>query len=203
MATRRPGDCRIVLVAGGVAGVVLAHMLDYLLVFPSATERAHELAATGHGLWPDAVAAAIGAGALAAGTAMARGGAGVLLRWAASRHDGPWRELGALTLWQVSLFSAVEATERLAAHQSPLQLVHGTLFPVGLGLQVLVAVSVLAALGVFRRVGATVVGAVAGSARRPRTSRRTTFAHLLAVDVPGRVQVGPAEPRGPPLPLSA
>jgi hypothetical protein len=203
MATRRSGDCRIVLVVGGVAGVVMAHMLDYLLVFRSASARTHELAATGHGLWPDALAVAIGAGALAVGTAMAKGGAGALLRWAARPHDTPCRDLGALALWQVGLFTAVEVIERLAAHQSPLALAHGPLFPAGVGLQVLVAVAVLAALRFLERLGTALVAAVAGAVRRPRRSRRPAFAQALGLGLPGRSPAGPAQPRGPPLLFAA
>src|SRR5438309_779138 len=45
---------RLVLLIG-IAGVVLAHLVDYLAVFPNGAVRAHELQATGHAYWPVAL----------------------------------------------------------------------------------------------------------------------------------------------------
>jgi hypothetical protein len=198
MVSRRSGARTTTLVATGVVGVFLAHVLDYLLVFRSAGHRAHELAATGHGWLPAALTAAIGAGALAGGMALGRGGAKALMCRTTTRRRAIWRDYRALALWQVGLFSAVEVIERLASHQSPLELVHGLLFPSGLGLQLLVAAVLMALLCLFERLGVTLVSVVADAARQPRRGRRPVFARPGGQVLLGLTPGGSAPARAPP-----
>lgn len=211
MTSVRPSLRTTGLVAAGVAGVVLAHGLDYLLIVRSSATRAATLAETGHGWWPAAVAAALGAACLATSMATARGAGGAVFRLAArtARPGGPTgpasagRDLGWVALWQGGLFTAVEVLERISAHRSPQDLLHGPLFPAGLALQVLVAAAVVAALHLCERAGASVAGGVlAARSRRPRARRPAAVPPTL----PAPVSAGPLgrhEGRGPPPAIAA
>lgn len=204
MASRRGSNRTTTLVLAGVAGVVLAHGLDYLLTFRSAAARAEELAQTGHAWWPSAVGAALGAAFLAVSMATARGAARAVSRKAVDTVSAPFRrELAWMTVWQAGLFTGVEVVERLAAHRSPAELLHGPLFPVGLALQVVVAVLFVAGLRLVVRVGGRVGAALAS--RRAGAPRRARPAFLFpaaawcaAAGAPGR-----HEARGPPHRLAA
>lgn len=198
---RRPSPRATVLLVAGVAGVVLAHGLDYVLVLRSPAERAARLAATGHGWWPTAATAAVGAACLAASMSTARGAAGTVFRHAAHAGTGgsAWHDVRRTALWQVSLFGAVEALERIGAHRSPAELAHGPLFPVGLLLQVVVAAVVVAGLRVFERAGEAVAEVVvAGQRRRPREARRPMLDPVALAAGAGTVVPGGLEARGPP-----
>src|SRR5438270_7383185 len=63
---------RLVLLIG-IAGVVLAPLVDYLAVFPNGAVRAHELQATGHAYWPVALLLGALTGAAALALALTRG----------------------------------------------------------------------------------------------------------------------------------
>jgi hypothetical protein len=200
MASRRAPNRTITLVLAGVAGVVLAHGLDYLLAVRSAAARAQELAETGHAWWPTAVGAAVGAACLAVSMATARGAAGAVTRRALDAAGTPVRrELAWMVLWQTGLFTAVEVIERLAAHRSPLELVHGPLFPVGIVLQVVVAALVVGGLRLVERVGATVAVALAGRGRA--RARRPAFVPVPPALCLATGTAGPHDARGPPLRL--
>lgn len=200
MARRRLSSRTAALVVAGVAGVVLAHGLDYLLVIRSASVRAARLAQTGHGWWPSAVGAAVGATFLALGMAGARGAAGAAFRRAAVGADtSAFRDLGRMVVWQGGLFTAVELVERLAAHQSGLELVHGPLFPVGLVLQAAVALVAVAVLRWLERgVEALATRVLARSALR-RPPERLAFLRVALPIGSGTAPIGRHEARGPPL----
>ena len=205
MASRRSPTRTTTLVLAGVAGVVLAHGLDYLLTFRSAAARAQELAQTGHAWWPSAVGAALGAAFLAVSMTTARGAAGALSRKAVETVAAPFhRELGWMGLWQGALFTGVEVVERLAAHRSPAELLHGPLFPVGLALQVVVALLFVAALRLVERAGARAGAVLAGRAAARR--RHPARAHFLFPAAAWCAAAGAPrrhEARGPPLRLVA
>ena len=123
----------------------------------------------------------------AAGMALARGATGAVLRRACGSTDDPVRErLAWLVAWQAGLFTAVEVVERLGAHRSPVELLHGPLFPTGLVLQVLVAVVLLGALGLFERVGAAAAFAASGLAAGRRRTSRASMASTRRSAIPFR-----------------
>src|SRR5947209_3302493 len=105
MASRRPSHRTTTLVVAGVAGVVLAHGLDYLLAVRSAAARAQILIQTGHAWWPSAVGAALASAFLAISMATARGAAGAVSRRAIDAATGGTfrRELTWMALWQGGL----------------------------------------------------------------------------------------------------
>lgn len=206
MASRRPSARTTTLVLAGVAGVVLAHGIDYLLTFRSAAARAQALAQTGHAWWPTAVGAGLGAMFLAVSMATARGAAGAVSRRAVDTVASSFRrELGWMALWQVALFTGVEVVERIAAHRSPAELLHGPLFPLGLALQVLVAALVVAGLRLVTRAGASVAVALADMAarRRRQPARRRAFRFPAATWCVAAGAAGRHPARGPPLSLLA
>jgi hypothetical protein len=211
MASRRPShrtshlvlDRRGTLVLAGVAGVVLAHGLDYVLAVHSVAARAQVLAQTGHGWWPSAVGVALASAFLAVSMATARGAAGAVSRRAVEAAAGTFRrELAWMALWQGALFTGVEAVERVAAHRSPAELLHGSLFPLGLALQVLVAALVVAGLRLVERAGASVAVSFAGRRPRRRVPTRIGFPAWAGWAVVAGV-AGRHEARGPPLSLVA
>lgn len=204
MAPRRPSLRTTALVLAGVAGVVLAHGLDYVLIIRSPAQRAAELAQTGHGWWPAAVGAAAAATCLAVAMATGRGATGAVFRRAAgSAAATVWRDFGWVALWQSGVFAILEVLERLGAHQSPLELLHGPLFVVGLALQVVVAAGVVAALRGIERAGAAVVGGALSGRARPRRARRRVFGSATPPAVVGGPVPGRHEARGPPHRLAA
>jgi hypothetical protein len=205
MASRRPSLRSTALVLAGVAGVVLAHGLDYLLVLRSPAHRAAELAATGHGWWSSAVGAALGAGCLALAMATAGGASGAVFRRAARSTIRSARcDIGWVALWQVGIFAALEVVERLGAHRSPVELVHGPLFAIGVVLQVAVAVAVVVALQALERAGATVTDAVLSARRGRGPARPRAFGTAAAAGLAGGGAVaGWPGPRGPPVTVAA
>jgi hypothetical protein len=203
MAERRPPLRMTALVLASVGGVVLAHGLDYLLVIRSPAQRASELAETGHGWWPSVVGAALGAAALALATAWAVGARRAAVRRAADSAAVPLvRDLTWMAVWQAGVFSALEVLERVAAHRSPAELLHGPLFPVGLLLQVVVAVLVVLALRGLERAGAVVAGAFL-RVRPARRGRRPVLRPGPIAVAAGGMAPGRHVARGPPLSVAA
>lgn len=195
MASRRPLLRSTTLVLAGVAGVVLAHGLDYLLVIPSTRERARELAATGHAWWSSAPAAAVAAGCVA--VALAAAGGGMRAVFAARPARGGRGDVLPVALGQVTVFTVLELSERLGAHRSPLELLHGPLFLTGVVLQVAVAWAAVALLRLVERAGATVAAEALGGGGRRRRRRPRLVAVPLALGA-GGAPAGRPEARGPP-----
>jgi hypothetical protein len=193
------------LVLASVGGVVLAHGLDYLVVIRSPAQRAAELAETGHGWWPSVVGAALGAAAVALATASALGALGAAVRRAADSAAVPVplvRDLTWMAVWQAGVFSALEVLERVVARRSPAELLHGPLFPVGVLLQVVVAVLVVLALRGLERAGRVVAGAFLRVRPARRRRRPVLRPGPVAVAAGGRAP-GRHVARGPPLDLAA
>lgn len=204
MASRRPSLRTTVLVLAGVAGVVLAHGLDYLLVIRSSAQRAAELGQTGHAWWSSGVAAALGAACLALSMATAQGATGAVFRQAArSGRASVRRDFAWTAAWQTAVFAALEILERVGAHTSPLQLLHGPLFAVGVLLEVAVAAVVVTVVRSIERAAANV--ATTALARRAGRRRRrrpvVALAPLLVAVANG--QWGRHEARGPPVSIAA
>jgi hypothetical protein len=176
-----------------VAGVVVAHAIDYGLVFPDATVRRARLEATGHGYWSVAVAMAVVAGALAVAAAVARG---------AERHrrDQPTAGLDPLILaaWMGATFLALEVVERLVAGAPAASLVRPEI-GVGLLLQAVVAFAAARLLGAVER--ATERAVAAG---RPTPSRRHRTAvvrlAMARTATPTSLALATLGPRAPPRP---
>jgi hypothetical protein len=192
-----PPPRAIVPALAAVAGVVVAHVVDYLVVFPNGGQRADALATTGHAYWPVAVAAALAAGAVALMLSAARG----VRRGGASRSGvrasggAGLLTFGWLLGWQVVAFVAMETGERAAAGLPPSVLLHSATFWLGLVLQVPVA-------WLARRLLHAVEGAACRLATRlnRRPARRPQSTPFPGRVVPLRTLVflGGPGPRGPP-----
>ena len=180
-----------VRIGAGVAGVVAAHAIDYRIAYPDAVDRAHALAASGHGYWPLATSAAILGAGLAAAGAVVRGATG-------SRRRARGTELAA---FQVTLFALIEVGERVAAGRSPAALPHmltERTFLLGVGVQLVLAAIVAAALALFHRFGQQVACSLGRVARRRiRPARARLLRSPSPLLAPGFRSSGGA--RAPPL----
>lgn len=147
--SRRPeGTGRGAVVAAAVAATVAGHELAYRLAYLRGGERSEHLAATGHAYWPGAIRAAI---VLAL--------AGLVLQVARGRLATRSRPPAVVSLCsrlvplQLGMFLAMEATERVAEHQSVFHLVGEPAFWLGLPAQLVIGVAVAFLLKIARRVG--------------------------------------------------
>lgn len=193
----------MVAALAAVAGVVVAHAVDYAAVFPQSAHRATRLQATGHAYWPLAAAAALAAGAVAVLLAAGRGA----VRAAAGRAGperaagGPaWVNLPWLLVWQAAAFTVMEAGERVAAGVPPSVLLHGPELWVGLALQLPVAWLAIRFLGAVERTAFRVTSHLA---RRPSRPVRHVPATATAEARPCLFLGSRARPRGPPTPAFA
>jgi uncharacterized membrane protein len=180
---------------GGLAagGVVVAHVLAFLLVAPNPLQRGELLEATGHGAWRFLLPIAMGAVVVAlAGFASGR-----------SREDRPTPPAalfrgtaGRLVTLQLAAFLLLEALERLAAGHGLTDLLREPVIAIGLVAQVLVALVGAALLVMFARLLDRLVQFLRIIPRAPRvlTPRGVldgTFPRI-------RIATGPVNPRGPP-----
>jgi hypothetical protein len=181
---------RLLLLGAAVTGVVAAHAANYALSLPDPARRSHELAATGHGYWPVALALAVAAGVGAACLAVRRGlGPAVV----------PARiTTGKLAGAQVGLFLVVECVERLGAGVDPRPFLHSPQLALGIVLQVAVAAAAVVVLRLVER-GARAIAAILRRARRPRRAVTTTWAPPVD-DVVVRWWGTAGDARGPPTP---
>jgi hypothetical protein len=154
---------RLPLAGAAVAGAVVGHTIAYALAAPDPGQRLALLVTSGHAYWSAAVAAAIVLGLASLGATVAghfRAG----LRPGRHRAGEPFGRLGGrLALLQVGIYLVQELLERAAAGVP----VDGRLLLQGVLVQVLVAVTVAAALAWAGR-----VAEVAGRALRRRFLRR-------------------------------
>lgn len=182
---------RWVTLASGISGVVLAHVVAYVLAFSDAHQRALVLHETGHGYFSIAPWIAAGAGTVA----LAR----VAIR-AASAPDGQrswsivpgWRPLA---LWQGALFLSVETTERLVARAPLSEMVHGHEVLLGLAVQLLLAGAVVVALRLTERLSARIAVALR---RRPRRVGATIPLRPAQLGVPRPLRRTATQSRAPP-----
>ena len=190
---------RLPFAAAAVAGAAVGHTLLYLVAVPDTQARTAVLAATGHGYWSVAVAAAIVLGLLSLATVAGRH----LLTGLGRARSPADPDLGALAgrlaLLQSGIFVVQEVLERLAAGAPLSGLVEqrGMLLN-GVLVQVLVAFGVAAVLHLLGRAAE----AVGRALRRPGTCRaRRVPVHWPAL--PARASRRPgatAAIRAPPLP---
>jgi hypothetical protein len=180
---------------GGLAagGVVVAHVLAFLLVAPNPLQRGELLEATGHGAWPFLAPIAMGAVVVAlAGFASGR-----------SREDDPMPPAalfrgtaGRLVTLQFAAFLLLEALERLAIGHGLTELLREPVIAIGLVAQVLVALVGAALLVMFARLLDRLVQFLRMIPRAPRV-----LTPRGALEVPSpriRTATGPVTPRGPP-----
>ena len=139
---------------GAVAGVALAHVLDYLVVLTAPARRAEILAETGH-TWHHVQALGGVAGLLALVGAF---WCGLHQRSGSSRRSarpGPLLvDMRSVAILQMVLFGALETAERMLAHEALADLLRSRLFVVGLMLQMVVACVVAAVLRVAEHAAA-------------------------------------------------
>ena len=188
----------MVPVLAASAGVVVAHAVDYAIVYPSASERAAHLRVTGHGYWPLAVAVALGAAGLALLLAAGRGAS---RRRPATPPSGRWVNAGTLLAVQAVAFAILEMGERALAGLPPSVLLHSPDIWLGMLLQVPVAVLAARLLGAVEHAACRVAEAL----RRPtpRRDARPVW-RPAATAAPGALLlVAATRPRGPPLPTRA
>lgn len=159
-------------IGAGIAGVLGAHALDYVIVLPNGVHRHELLLQTGHGYWPHAAAIGLVAGILAA---LASLGAGML-----SVNGRASVGFDALTLAMVQsgAFVALEAVERLGSGKFAVALL-GPLLIFGVVLQVVVATAVTFVLRLFLRVGETIANLKGSSSRWSVPSARHVFAYQV------------------------
>lgn len=175
-------------VLAAVAGVVVAHVVDYMVLFPHAGQRIGHLDATGHAYWPVAVSAAAGAAAVALLLAGARG---------ALRLEGATVGFRGLVLWQAGAFALMEVSERLVAGIDVSTLLHSPEIWFGLLLQLPVAWLVTRVLGAVERVAARIVRSVRATRRRPPARLPRPAGALGAMR--SAVVARSSRPRAPPL----
>lgn len=142
----------LVPAVSGIAGVVLAHAVAYVLAFPEPAARHAALQASGHGYWHHATDFGLIAAAFGLIMAVGRGLAPV-----ARGRPGIRRALPGLVAWQICLFTCLEVAEGIAAGAPVSTMLAEPVFLIGLILQVAAATAVLFLLvGVERVVAAAV-----------------------------------------------
>jgi len=178
--SRRP---LIWIAALALSGVAAGHAVAYYLVAPGAGQRNALLAQTGHSYWNVAVTAAILSelvGVFALAVAHFRAGhAG-----AARLRLGFPSLAGRLAAMQVAAFSALEVAERVRTGVPLGEMFHNQLFPIGVGIQLLVAAAG-ALLLLWLATAAESIGSL--FRRRPAAQQAASGLRLpLALDVPAR-----------------
>ena len=163
---RRTDTARATVAAlTATSGLVLAHVLDYAIVMPSASARQAVLAQTGHGYFHSAVDTALASAILAIVAALVTGfhreRAGVTRPSSFGRWARP------LMAVQAAGFVGLELAERAAAHAG---LHHYTDPTIPFGVLVQLAVAALAALALvlLERAGERLVRVRRRSAMPPR-----------------------------------
>jgi hypothetical protein len=182
------------VVGAAVAGVAVGHWLAYLLTVPQGSARAALLAATGHGYWSTAVAAALVFGSLTligtvarhflrglgrGGWVVGRSGAGPAASWHRERLE--W-VAARLVLLQGAIYLVQEVVERLVKGAPVAGMLHDGVLPVGLLTQTLVALHVAVLLVLVGRAAEAAGRALARIRARPRHARPAVAAWpVLAV----------------------
>lgn len=133
-----------------VVGAVLGHSVVYALVHPDPVSRADHLSASGHVYWPVAVALAT-VGALLAVSGVLLRAAGRGLSGLTTVHPGVglagW--LGRLAALQLALYGGMEIIERTAAGADLSAVVGAPELRLGVVVQAVVAVAIVAVLSIL------------------------------------------------------
>lgn len=128
-----------VIALASVAGVVVAHCIDFVVLFPDAEVRARRLQATSHSYWPLAVLAALGAAAACLAFATLRGAHAPPSVSPVLGISGGGLDAKRLLRWQAIVFLAVEGAERAASGVPLGSLASSAEIWLGLALQIPVA----------------------------------------------------------------
>jgi hypothetical protein len=183
------------LVTAAAFGAVAGHTLTYAVAVPNPGARRLFLSATGHAYWPAALPAALVLGIFAALSTVIRhfgldGTTRSARRWS-------WgRTVALLGLLQAGIFLTQETIERVAAGAPLGTLFHDHVLPIGVVVQLLVAVVVAVVLFVLART-AEVVAAV--RSRRTTHGRGVTYPRLAPRVPRPRLVASPAAIRAPPV----
>jgi hypothetical protein len=178
------------------AGILTGHWLTYLLDAPQAHARATELARTGHGYLP--VAGQLATVCMAFTLASLFWGR--VTRPRAGRTPTIIRLAMRLALLQAGAFVAMELLERAAAGTGFADLLHGGLLPLGVALQLALAVVGAIVLRLVLRAGDLVAATVLARPELPRPAFLTAIPPASPRRARTRVTGGPGV-RAPPSPV--
>lgn len=183
-----------VLAAASMVGLVVAHVLDYTVIFRNPGARSAVLLNTGHSYFGRAIEFAIVSGLLAIVGSVAVGA----LDGHTSERWSRARVACVLALIQSGGFVALEAGERVAAHAMAQRFVTVTLL--GIALQVAVAIVTTFILGLFERAGQVLSRAPSVPPQAP-AARPVPCLHDVAH--PTSFHLRRAAPRAPPFAFSS
>lgn len=186
---------RLVPILVGAGGVMLGHLIAYRVAVPPTTERADLLQRTGHGYLHVANELA----ALAALFGLAALFLGHLTR-PRRRPIDVGSLLRSLIAFQVGAFVLMEAVERVASGSPTGTILDGGLLPIGVAVQVVLAVLGAVVLRLVLRIAELVAELVTA---RPRSHPRVVATWPGDRALPARsILRGTIVLRGPPLPLA-
>jgi hypothetical protein len=174
-----------------VAGAAIGHTVTYAVAWPDGAHRASILQDTGHAYWQAAVAAALLAGAFAAGshvTGAVRGATPPTIA-RAGLH---------LAALQIAIFAMTEASERVAVDQPLTTLFDHHVLVIGLLVQAVMAALLVQVLRLLGR-AASAVASVVAAPWTPPTAPVLAVAqatHVLPADA---ASGPPCGSRAPPL----
>ena len=157
------------LVTAAAFGAVAGHAVTYMVAIPDPLTRQLFLAATGHGYLPAVVPAALILGIFAALSTVIRHLGGDR---ESSADRWTWgRTIGTLGLLQCGIFLTQETIERIAVGAPPETLFRDHVLPIGLLVQIVVAVVVTLVLFALARTVEAVVAALSRRGPAPRQGR--------------------------------
>jgi hypothetical protein len=193
---------RLPLTGVAVAGVVVGHMVAYVLAVPSPTVRVALLGATGHAYWTAAIAAAMVLGLASLATTLRQRFRAGLLASRPEPAERLGRLAGQLASFQLAIYLVQETLERLEAGIPPHALLDGRLLVTGVVVQMAIALVLAVLLVAIGR-----VAEAAGRALRP-SARRVEPTGLPVVDLalawrPSRLLAAGLGSRAPPRSLAA
>jgi hypothetical protein len=174
-----------------VTGVVIGHTITYAVAFPDDHHRAALLRDTGHAYWQAAVAVALLAGAVAAGSHVAhavRGCAPLSLPRAGLR----------LAALQMVVFTMMETSERVSVDQPLTSLFDHRVLLLGLVVQAVVAAGLVQVLRLVGRAAIAVASAVARVRWTPTAAPLLSFV-TAPVALRDAILGRPGGSRAPPL----
>jgi hypothetical protein len=182
------------LLTAAAFGAVAGHALTYMVAIPDPVTRQLFLAVTGHAYLPAVVPAALILGIFAALSTVIRHLAGAredpVERWT-------WgRTIETLGVLQCAIFLTQETVERVAVGAPPGTLFHDHVFPIGLLVQLGVAVVVTLVLFALGRTVEAVAAALSRRAPAPREGR--AFAPIPMSGLRSRLVAVSGSIRAPP-----
>lgn len=157
---------RVPLLGVAVSGLVLGHALAYLIAIPDPHRRSSVLSGTGHQYLPTLTQVAL---VLAVAAVVA-----VFVRGVAAARRPPesfGRVATFLSITQAGAFLGQEVLERLVTHAPLFHLLHEALLPVGVSMQIGLALAGAALLRWLTRTSSSIATLLAPPHRPPRAER--------------------------------